>query len=259
MSNKPIILYDIPSKAPGIAWSPNTWKTRYGLNYKGLAYKTEWVEYPDIADFCIKIGAKPTMTRRDGSPYYTLPVIQDPNTGAIISDSMRIAEYLDETYPDTPKLIPAGTHVFQKTFMAAYDHATEGLWPFIIPAVAKILRPTSEEFFVRTREATLGKKLTEVYPSGDDLQPAWKKVEDGFGKVDKWLNEPMNEGKPFVMGDVLSYADLMIAGEMQWCKMGFGEESDLWKDMLKWQDGRWGKLVDRLKEFEGPPEQDLVD
>ena len=28
-----IIFYDIPSTLPGKAWSPNTWKTRYVMNY----------------------------------------------------------------------------------------------------------------------------------------------------------------------------------------------------------------------------------
>ncbi|KAJ6509005.1 hypothetical protein C8R45DRAFT_815595 [Mycena sanguinolenta] len=258
MSNDPIVLYDIPSKAPGCAWSPNTWKIRYALNYKGLTYTTEWVEYPDIADFCKKIGAEPSATRKDGTPYYSLPVIQDPKTGAIISDSTRIAEYLDSTYPDTPKLIPAGTNVLQKTFCIAYDDATRPLLQFIIPSVAKVLRPRSEEYFVRTREASFGKKLTEVYPSGEEHTAAWREVEAGFGKVDHWLNESMNAGKPYIMGDVVSFADFMLAGEMQWFMKGFGQESDLWKDMLKWHGGRWAKLVDNFKKYEGPLE-DMAD
>ncbi|KAF8208743.1 hypothetical protein K438DRAFT_1666926 [Mycena galopus ATCC 62051] len=254
MSTDPIILYDIPSRAPGCAWSPNTWKIRYGLNYKSLAYKTVWIEYPDIEDLCKKIGAEPSMIRRNGKPYYSLPVIEDPKTGAIISDSARIAEYLDKTYPDTPKLVPAGTHVLQKTFCVAYDTATEDLVHYVIPAVAKILRPKSEEYFVRTREESFGKKLSDVTPTGEAHETAWKKVEEGFGKVDRWLNEPMNQGKPFVLGDTISFADLMIAGELQWCMKAFGEESDLWKDMITWHGGRWAKLLDTLKKYEGPLE-----
>jgi len=44
-----IILYDLPSKDPCGCWSLNPWKTRMALNYKGVDYNTEWVEYPDIA------------------------------------------------------------------------------------------------------------------------------------------------------------------------------------------------------------------
>jgi glutathione S-transferase len=74
-------------------------------------------------DLCKLIGAEPTMIRKNGTPYYSLPVIQDPKTGKVISDSARIADYLDSTYPDTPKISPAGTHTLQKTFMVAYDGA----------------------------------------------------------------------------------------------------------------------------------------
>lgn len=85
-----------------------------------MAYTTVWIEYPDIEALYKKLGAEP-YEMHNGKPYYCLPVIQDPKTGAVISDSTRIAYYLDSTYPDTPKLIPAGTHVLQKVFRVATD------------------------------------------------------------------------------------------------------------------------------------------
>ncbi|KAJ7288485.1 hypothetical protein C8J57DRAFT_517851 [Mycena rebaudengoi] len=242
-----IILYDIPSKVG--PWSPNTWIIRYALNLKGLAYKTVWIDYPDIADLCKEIGAEHTMIRKDGSPYYSLPVIKDPKTGSVVSDSYRIAEYLDSTYPDTPRLIPQGTHTLQTTFRYAYDRATEGpLIHYIIPAIAAILLPRGEEYFVRTREAAFGKKLSDLVPTGEEHDVAWKKVEAGFEKVSGWYRID----DPFVMGDVVSFADLVVAGELQWFCKGFGEESGKWKDMITWQDGRWGALIKNLKKYEGP-------
>ncbi|KAJ7038014.1 hypothetical protein C8F04DRAFT_1091073, partial [Mycena alexandri] len=255
MPNGPIILYDIPSTAPGCAWSPNTWKTRYALNFKGLAYKTVWIEYPDIEDLCKEIGAEPTGVRKNGASYYSLPVIHDPKTGAIVSDSVRIADYLDSTYSDTPRVIPAGTHTLQKAFQVAYDQATDpSVRQYILPAVAKILRPKSEEYYVRTREASFGKKLINVVPTGEAHDTVWKEVETGFGKVDQWMNEGMNNGAPFVMGNSPTFTDFMIAGEMQWFMKGFGEDSDLFKDMMKWHGGRWAKLLKDLKKYEGPAE-----
>ncbi|KAF9531525.1 hypothetical protein CPB83DRAFT_786941 [Crepidotus variabilis] len=35
-STMAIIFYDIPSKLPGCAWSPNTWKIRFYLNYRRI-------------------------------------------------------------------------------------------------------------------------------------------------------------------------------------------------------------------------------
>ncbi|KAJ7782277.1 hypothetical protein DFH07DRAFT_318531 [Mycena maculata] len=251
MSNEPILFYDIPSTAPGCAWSPATWRIRYALNLKGLKYKTVWVEYPDIADLCKRIGAAPSMIRKNGSPYYSLPVIEDPNTGTVLSDSPLIAEYLDAAYPDTHRLIPPGTRTLQKSFSAAYDDATDPVVSFIVPAVARILRPRSEEYFIRTREADFGKKLTEMEPTGEEYDVAWKAFETGLGKVSAW----MKADEPFVMGDVISFADLVVAGEMQWFMKAFGEGSDKWKDMLSWHNGRWAKLIDNLKKYEGPAEE----
>ncbi|KAJ6557293.1 hypothetical protein DFH09DRAFT_541899 [Mycena vulgaris] len=253
MSIKPIVFYDIPSTAPGCVWSPNTWIIRYALNFKGLPYSTTWVEYPDIADVCKAIGAEPSMIRKNGTPYYSLPVIRDPNTGTVVSDSARIAEYLDATYPDTPKLIPAGTRTLQKAFRAAFDNASGPIAPYIIPAIAGILRPRSEEYFVRTREEHFKKKLADLVPTGEAHEIAWKEVEAGYGKIHGW----MLEGDPFVMGETISLADFCVAGEMQWCMTGFGADSDKWKDMMTWHGGRWARLIDALKKYEGPVEEGL--
>lgn len=226
---QPIALFDIPSKTPGIAWSPNTWKirfrlchcvlvlyslfpSRYALNFKGLPYKTVWVEYPDIADLCKSIGAEPTDIREeDGSPYYSLPVIQDPNTATVLSESALIAEYLDSTYPDTPRLIPSGTHALQTGFRVAYRKATDASFEFVIPAMAGKLYPRSQEYYVRTREIRFGKKLSEVTPVGEARDVAWTKLKAGFGKVNSW----MRDHEPFVMGDVVSFSDFLLGGELQ--------------------------------------------
>lgn len=39
------ILYDLPSKQDNACWSPNTWKARAALNFKGVPYETEFVPY----------------------------------------------------------------------------------------------------------------------------------------------------------------------------------------------------------------------
>ena len=88
----------------------------YALNYKGILLKTVWVEYPDIEALYHTLGIPAASTKPDGSPYYALPVIQDPSTQRIISDSWAIVKYLDEAYPDTPTLLPKGTLAFPRFF-----------------------------------------------------------------------------------------------------------------------------------------------
>ncbi|KAI0258200.1 hypothetical protein BC834DRAFT_912736 [Gloeopeniophorella convolvens] len=54
-------LYAIPGNSVKyLAWSPNMWKARFALNYKGVPYKTGWIEFPDIAPLAQRIGAPHT-------------------------------------------------------------------------------------------------------------------------------------------------------------------------------------------------------
>ncbi|TFK67434.1 hypothetical protein BDN72DRAFT_798951 [Pluteus cervinus] len=262
MSIKPIIFYDIPSTLPGNVWSPNTWKARYALNYKKIPYKTEWVEYPDIASTCIRIGAPPTTTwKKDGSPYYTAPFIFDPNTNRAISDSIVIAQYLDEQYPDTLPLFrfpgsPIGLNlgVVQAGFVDAFRAiALANSWQFTLPRTRAILNPVSEVYFRRTREETFGKRLEDVVPKKEtgDWDREWEKVKKDFEAADKWFRQHAapNSGE-WVLGDTLSFADLSIAGYLIWIRILMGEDSQYWKDITSWSGGRWGRFIERLAPYE---------
>ena len=96
-------LIDIP------AWIFNVFNmcgtARYALAYKGIPFRTEWVGWADIEVISRALGATPTGKKASGGPFYTVPMIYDPNTGEIVSDSLKIAIYLDNTYPSTPVLI----------------------------------------------------------------------------------------------------------------------------------------------------------
>ncbi|KAJ7159108.1 hypothetical protein C8R43DRAFT_994922 [Mycena crocata] len=245
----PLIFYDIPSTAPGCAWTPSTWKTRYTLNFKGLAFKTEWVEYPDIAALYTSIGAKPVEMRADGTPYYSLPIIHDPNTGAVVSESALIADYLDATYPDTPRVVPQGMSALQTGFRKAFEStARPKLIPYILPAAAAILNPRSNDYYVRTREESFGKKLQDVVPKGEE---PWREVEAGWGEVSGW----MKEDGPFVLGQEVSFADFVIGADLQWCMKAFGEDSEKWLQMKEWHGGKWERLLLNLKKYEAGAEK----
>ncbi|KAF8990471.1 hypothetical protein BDQ17DRAFT_1313825 [Cyathus striatus] len=244
-----ITFYDIPSALPINAWSPNTWKTRYCLNFKGLEYKTEYVEYPDIEALSKKLGIPPTQYKPDGSPYYSLPAIYDSSTGVAIAESMEIAKYLDKTYPDSPKLIPEGTQGFHYTFLFAYDEVLSPLWAFILPKVATYLNPRSEEYFTRTRSAMYGKNLQDVVPQGAEREEEWAKFKKNLSKASKWFENNGGKG-PYIMGDMISFADCVLVAFLFWIKISWGEESPEWKDIKSWDDGRWDKLVHGFKKYE---------
>ncbi|KAH8091011.1 hypothetical protein BXZ70DRAFT_899021 [Cristinia sonorae] len=246
-----LVLYDIPGKSPeSKAWSPNTWRTRYALNYKGLRYRTEWIEYPDIADLCKKIGARPTDVRADGSNHYTLPVLYDPLTETVISESTDIADYLDKTYPDTPPLFPAGTRGFHASFQAAYGavHArTNALLKLVVLSVCLNLNERSSEYFRRTREKSLASRLEDVAPEGEVRDKWFEGLQDDMAKMAGWYRVG---GGPFIMGETLCYADMMIAGRLVWAKVLLWKDSKDWKRICAFDDGFWGKFMERFERYE---------
>jgi len=243
-----ITLYDIPSTLPGKAWSPNVWKTRLSLSVKGLQYKTVWVEFPEIESVCKKIGAKPTSAT---APHYTLPVIHDPSTNSVISNSIEIARYLDATYPATTPLFPPRSAALQEAFQSAFRSTVimSTLPSIMLHLICINLNPTSETHYRTTREAKLGRKLEDLSPPGPQRDEHWKEAEKTFGVVESWL-AANGEEKPFVMGDMISYADVTIAGFLLCLKKLLGPESQEWKGIAGWHGGRWGAFIDNFSKYE---------
>jgi len=244
-----IIFYDIPGKAEEtLAWSPNTWNTRFALNFKGLKYKTEWVEYPDIDALCKKIGAKHTSFKADGAtPHYTLPVIYDPSTKAVVSDSTAIADYLDKTYPDQPLLYPPGTRALHAAFENLFSSVVGvPLYPLLVFHTSLNLNKPSYDYFRKTREEAFGKKLEHIAPEGES-EEMWKKFEDGLALVAGWLKEAGD--KPFIGGDQPSYADLQVGGRLIWAKLVWGENSSGWNRIKALDGGMWGRYLQQLDKY----------
>ncbi|KAF9041079.1 hypothetical protein BDZ89DRAFT_1060370 [Hymenopellis radicata] len=232
MSSSPsLTLYDIPSKSPQQPWSPNTWKTRYALNYKGLPHQTVWVEYPDIADLYKKNGAE-ACEIKNGAPHYTLPLLHDASTGKFVSDSTAIAQYLEATYPDTPRLFPEGSSPILARFRDELKDKLGNLRLFAYPKTYKVLNPSSAEYFRRARELEFGKRLEDI--------------KAGMGDVAGWMKK---DGK-FFLGDTLCYADILAASYLMWIRAIFGKGSEEWADIMTWQDGRWATFMKDMEKYE---------
>ncbi|PPQ95558.1 hypothetical protein CVT26_008585 [Gymnopilus dilepis] len=243
-----IVFYDIPSKVPGKAWSPNTWKARFVLNFKGVPYKTEWIEFPDIEPRCKALEIPPTSTKADGAPFYTLPAIHDPTTGAYVSESLSIAEYLEKTYPDTPAVFPCNTLSLQAPFHLPFRAYLKVYFQFGVPAAHGVLNAPSAEYFRRTREASFGKTLEELLPQGDRAKEEWAKVQEGMGKVSQWYEKNGGKG-PFLLGETASWADLFVASYLVYMRITWGEERQEWKEVMSWHGGQWRRLLEALEKY----------
>ena len=216
------------------------------LNFKKLPYKTVWVEYPDIEKLSKEIGVEPTMIRKDGRPLYTLPAIQDPNTNTAVSESYRIAEYLEKTYPNSPKLFPPDSQGLQAAFYEFHVDTISSVFPmWILKMVHGILQQPSQAYFWRTKQEMYEKKWEE-FDSGVEEQ--WESYKAAHSKLAACYDK--NGGGHFIQGDGLTYADINIAGFFAWYRRSTDEESEEWKKMLTWDNGKWARLMEALKPYE---------
>ncbi|KFY02776.1 hypothetical protein O988_01925 [Pseudogymnoascus sp. VKM F-3808] len=183
---------------------------RLALNFKGLDYKTVWVEYPDIKPtFSPEVPPNPAPD----TPY-TIPAIRFPSTG-LIMHSRTIAARLEELYPE-PSLhldSPIMSRIYGiqgKHIMPVY-----GLW---IPLVsANILNPRSKEYYDRTREADEGMTLPELLAKTEAREEeAWESARTGLRELGGLLEE--NAEGPFFMGSVAGYADLVVLSWLEFYK-----------------------------------------
>ncbi|TBU27115.1 hypothetical protein BD311DRAFT_779188 [Dichomitus squalens] len=246
----PIVLYDIPLNANGTAWSPHTWRTRYTLNYKNLAYRTVWVPYTSIEPTSKRLAARPTSLWPDDAPRYTLPAIFDPSTNTPIADSIAIARYLDAQYPHTPRVIPEGTEGFHEAFLVALDAVTSpALRNLAMPAsLVRIDDEAAKAKYKRDREWQVGGAMEEWAPEGSEKRVGlWRELEAGLAKVAKWYEAGEDKDRKFLMGDDPVMADFVVAGRLMWLKVVLGEEHEEWKAVETWHEGRWAKLLKDLE------------
>ena len=286
---KPIILYDIPCTTPGRPWSPNTMNTRYAFNrssslsnpghhplvryclgYKGLPFTTVWVELPDIAGLLQSKGIT--------HPPFTLPSIEDPNTGALIVDSLAIAAYLDETYPETPKVLsPAARAALEGvlnvfSFGAAPTTSANGVGAsalddgsdlaprlvFVVLGVER-LNSASKAYYHQTRTLSLGERWTTMHDAvsaGPEARA--EKVSRGIEAMRAVLRkvaalydrEGAAEGAsgPFALGEEPYFVDFAIAGRIKYLLDGLTPSEA--ETLTNLEGGsRLGRLMESLERY----------
>jgi glutathione S-transferase len=218
---------------------------RYVLNFKKLPYKTVYLEFPELKDVLQAAGVPP-ITTKSGDIFYTSPSIVDDATGAAISDSFKIAEYLDKQYPDTPKAFPPGSKGLQAAFYEQFDSIFSGFVPLMMPQVPDVINLASREYYFDTRPKIFGKPWDQLRPVGEELDKTWRNTKGFFDSMDKWYEE---SGGPYLMGNAPSFADFAVGAFLVAVKMVNGEDSEEWGKISTWHDGRWFKLVKDLEEF----------
>ncbi|OAX34432.1 hypothetical protein K503DRAFT_859219 [Rhizopogon vinicolor AM-OR11-026] len=233
---QPLVLYDTTSKLSGNQWSPNPAKPRFVLSYKGLPFVTVWVEYSEIATVMKSIGAK-QIKRSDGSDAYTVPVVSDPNTGAVITDSLEIASYLERTYPEKP-IFPNNSEALIRAFNSEYMSLINPAIGFLYGRTAEILSPDSAKFFIEVRSKDFNLPWDEFTSEGPKREAQWELLEKAYNTVYDWYQK--SNGK-WIMGDTFSYADIIVTCFVLWYKRVM--KDDEWARISSWNGGKWVQLL----------------
>ncbi|KAJ3557148.1 hypothetical protein NP233_g11820 [Leucocoprinus birnbaumii] len=244
-----ITLYDLAAGGSIKCWSPNPWKARYILNYKKLPYRTIYVDFENVNTVIKEAGFASSRPNPDGTPAYTVPSIIDDATGALVTDSYSIAEYLDKQYPDTPKAFPPGTEALQAAFYAQWNTRARECFqlPIIVTSVPRILtKESSLEYFYRTRSLWFGKPLDQIRPQGEDFEKLWKQAVAFFDELDSWYAKSSGQ---FLTGKNPSFADFTVAGTVKALKIVRGEDSEDWQRFSALNNGRWAKLEQALEKY----------
>ena len=170
------------------------------LNFKGIPYKTEWVEYPDIAPTMKSFGLLPNA---EGTPY-TIPALRI-YSDKYIMDSLKIAKELELRYP-SPSLY-LDSPILPKV-MDIIPNILETMRGALMPKIPPtLLNPSSAEYFEETRAKRFGKPLAQLEKenSGDT---AWLEVTPVLNELGHILRA---EGGPFALGKTGESALLCIS------------------------------------------------
>lgn len=175
-----------------------SWRTRMALRHKDLQFETRPVRMSDKAAIAFSGGK-------------TVPAIKDGDT--VVRDSWRIAEHLEDRYPDKPSLFggPIGRGVTQ-TFNTWVDRTLVGAMLAVIVAdIHERVDPEDETYFRQMMEGILKRSLEE----------AREKREDALRRLGGAL-EPLQAAlkrQPFVSGAAPAYADYILFSVLQWARV----------------------------------------
>jgi glutathione S-transferase len=175
-----------------------SWRARMALKHKGLDFKSHPVAMSDKAAIAFSGGK-------------TVPVIKDGD--AVIRDSWKIAEHLEEKYADRPSLFGGaiGKGVTQ-TFNTWVDRVlVAAAMPVIVADIHERVDPADDAYFRQQFEGFL--KCT--------LEEARTRRPQALERLQRAL-EPMQatlKRQPFVCGVAPAYGDYILFSVLQWMRV----------------------------------------
>jgi glutathione S-transferase len=192
-----ITLWELKGKG-GRRYSAYSWRTKMALTHKGLPFESRPVLLSDKAAIAFSGGK-------------TVPVIKDGET--VVRDSWKIAEYLEDNYPQASTLF--GGAIGRGVTQAFNTWVDRTLIPAMMPVVVADLHervdPADEQYFRQQFEGFLKSTLEEARTR----QP--KALERLIRAL-----EPMQAAlkrQPFICGSTPAYGDYILFSVLQWARI----------------------------------------
>jgi glutathione S-transferase len=192
-----ITLWELGGK-DGRRYSLFSWRTRMALAHKGLAFETKPVCMSDKAAIAFSSGK-------------TVPVIKDEET--VVRDSWKIAEHLEDRYPQAPTLFGGaiGRGVSQ-AFNTWVDRAVvPAMLPVIVADIHDRVDPRDDGFFREMMEKILKKTLEQTRAERDE---ALKRLGRALEPMQAALKR-----QPWISGAQPAYADYILFSVFQWARV----------------------------------------
>ena len=188
------ILYELAT-AKGQLLSPWCWHARMALAHKNIA-----------ADFRpISFTERQNLENADGK---TLPFLVEGDT--ITIDSKSICQRLEDLKPN-PTLFPEGVsaYLFYHRYCQVMLQPT--IAKMIVADIPSVLADPDRDYFIASREARFGKKLSEVSANRDDMKPALNQQLEPF-------RQALGNGD-YISGNSPAMADYLLFGMLQWARV----------------------------------------
>ena len=176
--------------------SPFVWRSKFALAHKQLDYESVRLGFTEIPTSC------------EGR-HKTVPILVD-NDGSEVCDSLKIATYLDETYPEAPALLGVNLSRAREIDGMINSAVFPGFFPLYIYDVWACLEGDQAAYFRKSREERFGATLEEISANRAERLPAARAA----------LNPLRDEiaKAPWLSGNAPSYADYIVLAFFAWIK-----------------------------------------
>jgi len=187
-------LWELAADNANLSFSPFVWRVRLALAHKGLSYEYKAWRFND--NELIK-------------PCKTVPTLDCGDKR--LNESLDICKFLEEQYPDTPKLFNTSCEAGNVGVHFINNWCDKALLPaafsLVIMPIYNSLTPEDQKYFRKSREPKFGATLEQV--AGDEAQQA--KQREAVQKCLEPLRQTLQTSK-WLGGNSINYADISVGG-----------------------------------------------